>query len=116
MPGFWDDQGGHAAAGIAKTERLAKAAAKKKTAVGAADERWKSMLSASQNAQNAHSEQAAAEVQRKAASPHAFNDDIAASRVDAAATRASCNCQLLFRAAVSDFLRLCSVLLMWGAV
>lgn len=38
--GYWDDQGGRAAAGIAKAQSKAKAAADKKNAVERASERW----------------------------------------------------------------------------
>ena len=91
-PAFWDDQGGRAAAGVTKAQRTAKAASDKKTAVDAADARWKSWLGTSKSAQSAHSEQPAAELRRsphKAAPQSSSTQSAAPSRDDAAASVAT---------------------------
>jgi hypothetical protein len=96
-PAFWDDRGGRAAAGVLKAERKAKATANKKTAVDVADAQWRSMLGTSQNAQNAHSEQPAAELRRsprKAAAPSSSTESAARCSDDAAAN-ASCSSEQL---------------------
>ena len=76
--GYWDDQGGRAAAGIAKAQSKAKAAADKKNAVERASERWQKMVGTSEKTQNAPCEQlAAAELRRsprKAAASSSSND------------------------------------------
>ena len=54
---FWYNQGGRAAAGVAKAQRKAKAAAEKKNAVDEASKRWKAMVDASKNVHSAHLEQ-----------------------------------------------------------
>ena len=92
--GFWDDQGGRAAAAITKAERKAKAAAAKKTAVDGASARWKAMVGASESAPHAQSRQPEAEVRRsasKAAAPSSSTES-ALPCVDAVANVAAASC------------------------
>ena len=94
-PGHWDDQGGRAAAAIAKAECKAKAAADKKTAIDRASARWKAMVGASKSAPNAHSQQPEAELRRsprKAAAPSSSAESAAPFSVDVVSNIAAASC------------------------